>query len=258
MVGFTDWHRGEADVSTNLIHYLPIVTTVVAAVFFRVLWRHLRRNPSARYVMWWMMGVGLYGVGTLTEALTTIFGWHEAIFRAWYISGALLGGVALAQGTVYLLLPRRVADRLAVALVTYIAVASAFVVATPIVSDLVDPHRLSGEVMAWQWVRLFSPLVNLYAVVFLIGGAIWSAWQYWRRGGASSRVLGNVLIAVGAILPGIGGAFARAGTVEVLYVTELIGLLLIWAGYEVIVGDRAVTIHRAQRLATADVSQRTD
>jgi hypothetical protein len=99
-------------------------------------------------------------------------------------------------------------------------------------------------------VRLFSPLLNLYAVVFLIGGAIWSAWQYWRRDGASSRVLGNVLIAVGAILPGIGGAFARSGTVEVLYVTELIGLLLIWAGYEVIVGDRVVAIHRAQQTAT--------
>lgn len=237
--------------STNLIHYLPIVTTVVAAAFFRVLWRHWRRNPSARHVMWWMIGVGLFGLGTLTEALTTVFGWQEPVFRTWYVAGALLGGAPLAQGTVYLLLPRRVADRLAVALVTYVAVAAAFVVATPIVSELVEPNRLSGEVMAWQWVRLFSPLVNLYAVVFLIGGAFWSAWQYWRRGGASSRVVGNILIAVGAILPGIGGAFARAGTIEVLYVAELIGIVLIWAGYAAITGDRVVTIHRAQRPTAA-------
>ncbi len=82
--------------STNLIHYLPIITTVVAAAFFRVLWLHWRRKPSARYVMWWMIGVGLYGLGTLTEALTTVFGWQEPIFRAWYISGALLGGAPLA------------------------------------------------------------------------------------------------------------------------------------------------------------------
>ena len=233
--------------STNLIHYLPVVTTVVAVAFFRVLWRHWRRNPSARYVMWWMIGVGLYGLGTLTEAWTTVFGWQEPVFRTWYIAGALLGGAPLAQGTVYLLLVRRTADRLAVALVTYVAIASAFVVATPILYDLVDENRLSGEVMAWQWVRLFSPLVNLYAVVFLIGGAIWSAWRYWRRGGASSRVRGNILIAVGAILPGIGGGFARAGTIEVLYVAELIGLLLIWAGYRAITGDRLISIHQAQR-----------
>jgi hypothetical protein len=231
----------------GLVHYLPVVTTLVAVGFVSILWRHWRQKRDARYLMWWTIGVALYGVGTLTEAMTTLFGWTEPVFRAWYISGALLGGAPLAQGTVYLLLPRRTADRLAVALVTYIAVASAFVVATPIIPEAVQPHRLSGSVMEWQWVRLFSPLVNLYAVIFLIGGAVWSAWRYRRRGGAPSRVAGNVLIAVGAILPGIGGSFARAGQVEVLYATELLGLLLIWAGYRRIVGDGAVPIHRSQR-----------
>ena len=234
----------------GFVHYLPVVTTVVAYVFTSVLWRHWHQRHDTRYLMWWTIGVALYGVGTLTEALTTVFGWSEPVFRAWYVSGALLGGAPLAQGTVYLLLSRRVADRLAVALVTYIAIAAAFVISTPIVPEAIETHRLSGHVMEWQWVRLFSPLVNLYAVTFLIGGAIWSAWRYWRRDGASSRVSGNLLIAVGAILPGIGGSFARAGQVEVLYVTELIGLLLIWAGYRRIVGDRATPIHQAQREST--------
>ena len=248
---------GSGKVSTNLIHYLPLVTTVVAGAFFRVLWRHWRRNPSARYVLWWMIGVGFYGLGTLTEAVTTVFGWSEPVFRTWYVAGALLGAAPLAQGTVYLLLPKRTADRLAVALVTYVAMASAFVVATPLLLDLVETNRLDGDVMAWQWVRLFSPLVNLYAVVFLIGGAIWSAWKYRGRGDAPNRVSGNVLIAVGAILPGIGGSFARAGVIEVLYVTELIGLALIWIGYRVIAGDRAISIHRAQQRATDPSPTRT-
>lgn len=197
--------------------------------------------------MWWMIGVGLYGLGTLTEALTTIFGWSEPVFRTWYIAGALLGGAPLAQGTVYLLLARRTADRLTVALVAYIAMVSALVLATPLLPELVETHRLSGEVMAWQWVRLFSPLVNTYAVIFLIGGAIWSAGRYARKGDSAARVRGNVLIAIGAILPGIGGGFARAGTVEVLYVAELIGLLMIWAGYRAIADDRGVSIHQAQQ-----------
>jgi hypothetical protein len=101
-------------------------------------------------------------------------------------------------------------------------------------------------------VRLFSPLVNLYAVVFLIGGAIWSAIRYRRQGISGARVRGNWLIAVGAILPGIGGSFARAGVVEVLYVTELVGLLLIWAGYRAIAGDSSRSIHNAQ---AAQISQ---
>lgn len=230
----------------GFVHYLPVATTMVAAAFTVVLWRHWRRKPDARYLLWWTIGVALYGTGTLTEALTTLFGWNEPVFRAWYIAGALLGGAPLAQGTVYLLLSRRRADRLAVLLVTYVAIAAAFVIATPLDLSLVEPHRLSGDVIEWRFVRLFSPLVNLYAVVFLIGGAIWSAMRYRRQGQTGARVRGNVLIAVGAILPGIGGSFARAGMVEVLYVTELIGLILIWAGYRQIAGDRTPSIHRSQ------------
>jgi hypothetical protein len=61
---------------------------------------------------------------------------------------------------------------------------------------------------------------------------------------------GNVLIAVGAILPGIGGSFARGGVVEVLYATELIGLILIWIGYWVMVNDRSASLHEAQRVTS--------
>jgi len=41
-----------------------------------------------------------------------------------------------------------------------------------------------------------------------------------------------VLIAVGALLPGIGGAFTRFGYTEVLSVTQFIGLALILLGYQ--------------------------
>ena len=239
-----------------MIHYLPVTTTIVAVLFTSVLYRHWRSKPDARYLLWWMIGVALYGVGTFAEALTTVFGWSEPVFRSWYVAGALLGAAPLAQGTVYLLLPRRLADRLAVAVITYIAIASAFVIATPILPEMVEQHRLTGDAMAWQWVRLFSPLVNLYAVVFLIGGAIYSAVKYKRQGGAATRVRGNVLIAVGAILPGIGGSFARAGVVEVLYVTELVGLLLIWAGYRAIAGASGRTVHEAQRQASENSATR--
>ena len=232
---------------TNPIHYLPIVTTIFSATFTVTLFKRWQQKPAARYLLWWTIGVAMYGVGTLAESLTTLFGWSEPVFRSWYISGALLGGAPLATGTVYLLLPKRVADRFAIALVSYVAVVSALVLATPIIPDLVEPNRLSGQVMEWSWVRLFSPVVNLYAVIFLVGGAFWSAWQYRKKEGASSRVAGNILIAVGAILPGIGGGFARAGVVEVLYVTELLGLTLIWAGFRVISGDSVVSIFNPQR-----------
>ena len=239
----------------TLVHYLPMVTTGVAAGFAVVLFRHWRSKPAAQYLMWWTAGVTEYGLGPLAESLTTIFGWSEPVFRLWYISGALLGGAPLATGTVYLLLSKKKADRIATALISYIAVAAVLVLVTPVLSELADPNALSGEVIGWRFVRLLSPLINLYAVVFLIGGAIWSAWSYWKKGNAPSRVLGNILIAVGAILPGIGGGFARAGIVEVLYVGELLGLILIWMGFHVITQDDVRSIYDTQQIANDEASQ---
>lgn len=59
--------------------------------------------------------------------------------------------------------------------------------------------------------------------------------------------MANVAIAVGGILPGIGGSFTRFGHVEVLSVTELIGLVLICSGYPMITRDAGSTIHQAVR-----------
>ncbi len=186
---------------------------------------------SGPHLLWWAAGILVYGVGTLTEALTTLLGWHEPIFRAWYISGALLGAAPLAQGTVYLLFSRRTAHSLTIVVTLYFLVAATCVLLTPIEYALVTPYHLTGHVIQWHWVRMFSPFLNSYAAIFLIGGAIHSALRYRHDPATRQRAIGNALIATGAILPGIGGTATRMGHTEVLYVTELIGLLLIWAGY---------------------------
>ncbi len=232
----------------SIVLLLPVATTVVSAVFATILWRHWAGKKDARYLLWWAIGVTTYGVGTFAESVTSIFGWSQPVFKLWFIAGALLGGWPLAQGTVYLMLKKKTADRLTVVFLIYIGLVSIAVLLTPIVPELVEENRLSGEVMEWQWVRAFSPLVNTYAFVFLVGGALVSAWRYWRRSDRpGSRVVGNVLIAVGAILPGVGGSFARAGQVEVLYITELVGIILIWLGYWGMTRNPIDSIYTAQR-----------
>lgn len=221
----------------ELVRYIPIATSLIALPFSVVLFRRWRARRSGPHLLWWAIGVLLYGVGTITEASVSLFGWHEGLFRAWYISGALLGGAPLAQGSAYLLLRRKTADVFAIALVVFVALAGTFVLLTPIDYTLVEAHRLTGRVMEWHWVRLFSPFVNTYAVVFLIGGAIYSAVRYYGSRETYHRFLGNVLIATGAILPGIGGSATRMGHTEVLYVTEFFGIILIWMGYRFNVGS---------------------
>lgn len=214
-----------------LVLHLPVLTTFFAAFFCLQLFFRYRKKGGGRHLVWWGIGMATYGIGTFTEAYTTIFGWNELIFRSWYVAGALLGGYPLAQGSIYLLMSRRFADRSVWFACSFIALAGLLVFLTPVDQTLVETQRLSGRVMEWEWVRLFSPFINLYSVFFLVGGAAVSALRFRRQPEHRDRYLGNILIAVGALLPGIGGTMTRAGYVEVLYVTELVGLLLIYFGY---------------------------
>lgn len=221
---------------SSLLHqavlHLPIVTTVCAAVFATALFARWRVKGGGLHLVWWGIGMVTYGVGTFTESLTTLFGWHPIVFRCWYVAGAFLGGWPLAQGSIYLLARnRRLAHAAAIVVGSIIAVASILVFLSPLDPSLAETHRLSGRVLGWSWLRLISPFINLWSVVFLVGGAAVSAWRFRGQPTTRHKVIGNVLIALGALLPGIGGTATRAGFVEVLYVTELIGLLLIWAGY---------------------------
>ncbi len=232
----------------ELINYIPILTSVLAIYFSIELIKHYRVRPS-RYILWWMIGVIAYGIGTITESVNILFGWSELNFKFWYISGALLGGAPLAQGTVYLLLKQKIANLLSIVLLLVIITAAVSVILSPVDAAAVVDNTLTGKVFIWQWVRYYSPFINIYAFIFLFGGAVYSAWKYYKGDRTDKRFLGNVYIAIGALLPGIGGSFTRFGYVEVLFVTELIGLSLIYLGYQVMKGDKTVSIHKSQQVA---------
>ena len=234
----------------EIAYYIPIITFIFSIFFASKLWKHYKEKPGAIYILWWFIGVMTYAVGTFTEAFHALFGWSTINFKSWYISGALLGGAPLAQGTVYLLMRKQIANRLTIALVSLISVAGVCVALSPIMPEANEVNRLTGSMLGWQWTRLFSPFINTYALIFLVGGAAYSAWKYAREGNFKARFLGNVYIAVGALLPGIGGTFTRMGYEEILFITELIGVLFIYAGYSVMKKDSTESVHVVQKTAT--------
>ena len=211
------------------VHYLPAATTVIAAAFSFTLFRKYRVRPTP-YIGWWAAGVATYGAGTLLEAVITLAGNTVALTKLWYVAGAVLGAYPLAQGSLYLLYSRRFANRATAVSLPFVLVTALLVLLSPVVADALEPHRPSGALLAWDWVRLLTPFINTYAAFFLIGGAAVSAWRFRRTANAGHRAAGNALIAFGALLPAIGGTLARTGLVEALYVAEFIGLIFIWAG----------------------------
>lgn len=221
----------------ELIEYIPIITTIFSVYFANEIYKHYQKRQTS-YLIWWTIGVLTFGLGTLAESINVLFGWNEINLKYWYIVGALLGGFPLAQGTVYLLMNRKFANITSWLIVTIILIASVFVILTPVSLPADFDGKLTGAVFSWEWVRYFSPLINLYAFVFLVGGAVYSAIKYYKQVEKEARFKGNVYIALGGLLPGIGGTFTRMGYVNVLFVTELLGLLLIYWGYRIIKQDK--------------------
>jgi hypothetical protein len=212
--------------------YLPILSTIISAAFAWVILARYRLKRQSYHLLWWGIGIGTYGLGTLIESLVTLFGWQSAMFKAWYIAGALLGGAPLAVGTIYLLFGRRAGHIAVVLLLAAVSVTSIFVILSPVRMELVDPKLLSGKALAWQSIRRVSPFINSMAALFLVGGAIYSAIRFFSSPESRRVSTGNIFIAIGALLPGIGGMGSRMGHTELLYIAEFIGVILIWVGYK--------------------------
>lgn len=220
-----------------LVEYIPIFTTLFAIYFTKEIYVHYKSRKT-NYLKWWTIGVITFGLGTLSESIHALLGWNASNVRFWYIVGALLGGFPLAQGSVYLLMKKRFAKLSSLFFISLIGLASLFVILSPIEIPPNFDYKLTGAVFQWKWVRYFSPIINLYAFIFLVGGAIYSAYRYYKLKNKEVRFKGNIFIALGGLLPGIGGTLTRMGHVNVLFVTEFIGLILIFYGYKIIKLDK--------------------
>lgn len=101
--------------------------------------------------------------------------------------------------------------------VTTIILVIASVFATlAVIFAVVDPNyqagaELSGKAFTTAWMRMLTPFFNIYGTVTLTGGALYWAWLFWRKRVLPNRMIGNILIAAGAMAPAFGGALNRFG-----------------------------------------------
>lgn len=219
------------------MHYLPILSTIVTFAFAGAVFNRFKVRHGAHLLLW-SIGLVLYGIGTLTEVIS-LFTFNPIALKLWYLSGAMLTAAWLGQGTINLLVRRRgiaptlnivltVMSLLAVILVLLAPItpaAATFSTAQPLSTQYKDILTRSGIVI------LLTILLNTYGTITLVGGAIYSAYIFWRNRILFNRMIGNILIAVGAILPAMGGSFIQMGLPDFLYVSEFLGAILMYVGF---------------------------
>jgi hypothetical protein len=219
------------------MNYISILSTVITLIFAIAVFNRYRERKGTHLLLW---GIGLvfYGLGTLTEVILS-FTFSELALKVWYLTGAMLTAAWLGQGTVYLLVRKRgVASTLTWILAAVSILAAVLVFVAPLTpaaasyNTSLPASQQYKEIMTRSGlIILLTILLNIYGTLTLVGGAIYSAYLFWRKKVLLNRMIGNILIAAGAMMPAMGGTFVQAGLPDWLYISELVGVILMYIGF---------------------------
>ena len=221
---------------------LPFLSSAVMIVFtISVLERFLARRK--RHYLFWGIGLAMFTAGSLAEASFALLGWSAGVFFVWYLFGAALNAAWIGHGTLHLLVRRRWAHILTGVLIVG-SLAAGFLMLR--VMPLLDPSGFAaGTPISEQYraimppisqgaaIRLTTPFFNMYGLITLVGGALWSAWLFLRKRVLPNRVVGNVLVAGGALSIGLASTATRLGAGGYLYLGELVAAVLMYAGFQI-------------------------
>ncbi len=215
--------------------FVPFISAIISFIFAFFVFNRYRKKGGAHLLLWGL-GMTFYGIGGFCEAYFGALGWNPLVYRMWYLFGAILVAAWLGQGTVYLLAKRRWANITMVilglgSLYATIRIFGAEIDPSFLTTSVHTGSELSGHAIVTPGIRTLTPLFNIYGVVTLVGGAVYSAWIFYRKRVLLHRTIGNILIAVGALAPAFGGSFSRFGVPGALYMGELIGAILMFAGF---------------------------
>jgi hypothetical protein len=204
----------------------PLAATIVAAAFSVATWRAGGDRGAALRV--WSVALAQFAVGAGALSWGIAFGWTPAVYRVFYMFGAVLNVGWLGLGTLWLVWYRSAA----IAATITLAVASVWVIVVVGSTELVGgaPSVLASErlpaardvmpVLARNLSRWFSITGS---VVVLTGLGMSLAL---RR-----NVLGLGLLAAGVVVAGVASEFARAGYVMVFSVGLAVGIGLMYTGF---------------------------
>lgn len=217
------------------MNFLPYLSTVVTFIFAVAVYNRYRER-GGMHLLLWAIGLLFYGIGTLME-VTLNLTFSAFAIKLWYLTGAMLTAAWLGMGTVHLLVRRgNIAMLITWILAGISLLALLLVMMAPVTSTTYDITRPVSEQYKDIFARnsliiLLTILLNIYGTLTLVGGALYSAFLFWRKKILANRMFGNILIAAGALSPAMGGTFLRAGLTDLLYLSELIGAILMFIGF---------------------------
>ncbi|HEY7778904.1 MAG TPA: hypothetical protein VIC85_01710 [Ktedonobacterales bacterium] len=221
--------------ATAIFELLACVLALVAAIF---IFDQYRERPRP-YKLLWTLGLVFYGIASGAVVAAELGHWNVGELKAWYFFGGVLTAAYLGLGSLYLLAPGRVA-RWAVAVAAVFTVyAGPRMLFLPIAAaESARLATLSTAAVTGTEFRALIPadvvvitiLMNTAGALFLIGGAVWSAWTFYQKHAPGYRLTSMVLLALGGFFPTILTGLQRFGYSGGAALGEFLGAACILTG----------------------------
>jgi hypothetical protein len=174
----------------------------------------------------------MFALASAAGVFARVDGASELEYRLFYLFGAILNVAWLALGTLYLLAPGRLAAAAFLAVYALTAVAILVTMTAPV--DLAAAADTGRGFHAAPLVRVLAGIGSGLGSIVLVGGALWSAAAFLRRRADPRRAVGNLLIAAGVVVAAAGGTAAFTGATGVVEWTNLVGVALMFAGFQLV------------------------
>lgn len=206
---------------------VPLVTTLVSGAFaVTVAMQYARKRRPSQLA--WAIGLLLFAVAAFMGYLARSGGATDVEYRLFYLFGAITNVAWLALGTIFIVAPRY--GRPALALVLALSAAAVYAVFTSPVDIAVAVDTGKGYPDG-SLPRILAAIGSGVGSIVLFGGALWSAWVFFRRRNQGRRAVANAVIALGVLIVAAGGTVAFTGASGVLEVTNLIGVTVMFVGF---------------------------
>ncbi len=216
---------------------LALLAALAATVFAFDLWLGYRRRPRP-HIAAYGVGMTMFAVATWAFYVGLTYGWTGPVYRAFYLFGAILNIPYLALGSMFLVVGRRSGHVMTIILGAFTAISTTLTATVPFANPLPEsgvPHDIFASGFG---PRLFAIIGGAAGSTILIALALVSIFRFWK----SNRkiVWGNLLIVAGTFAAASGGTGLALGESSAFAVSLLVAVTLIWAGYRVASGARAV------------------
>jgi len=206
---------------------LPLITVFVSGAFaVAVAMQYARKRRPSQLA--WAIGLVLFTVAAFMGYLARSGGATELEYRLFYLFGAIANVAWLALGTLFIVAPRY--GRAALALVLALSAVAVYAVfASPVdIAVAVDTGKGYPD---GSLPRILAAIGSGVGSIVLFGGALWSAWVFFRRRNQGRRAVANAVIAVGVLIVAAGGTVAFTGASGILEATNLLGVSVMFVGF---------------------------